>query len=109
MITFEQFDIDAKILSLTISYQFKTVYLTFQALSDVFVNTDEKMFARWERCKLKLSFSELSELQFLNSIFDKPQSKLKAIIRLNNNCYEKEISKDSYNKDIKTVKILSLE
>ena len=111
MTSFQTFEIDAKFLSLTISYQFKMAYLYFQTLSDVFIasSTKEKAFSKFERGKLKLFFSNFSELESLRSRICQPQNKLKAVIKLNNGSYEVDVVKDFNNKDLKILKILSLE
>ena len=111
MTSFQTFEIDAKFLSLTISYQFKIAYLYFQSLSDVFIvsSTKEKAFSKFERGKLKLTFSDFSELESLRSRIGQPKNKLEAVVKLNNGSYEVDIAKDFNNKDLKTLKILSLE
>ena len=112
MTSFITFEIEAKNLSVTISYHFKIVYLNFQALSDVFIkdkNFEEKIFSKFERGKLKFSFSDFSELESLKSIICQPQNKLKTVIKITNGSYEFDIAKDFNNKDLKTLKILSLE
>jgi len=111
MTSFQSFEIDAKFLSLTISYQFKIAYLYFQTLSDVFIlsSTKEKAFSKYERGKLKLSFNDFSELKSLSSRICQPRNKLKAVIKLNNGSYEVDVAKDFNDKDLKTLKILSLE
>lgn len=111
MTTFTTFEIDAKFLSLTISYQFKIVYLNFQSLSDTYIQTStrEKVFSRNERGKLKFSFNDFSELESLKSKICQSQNKVGAVIKLTNGSYDFNINKDFNNKDIKTLTILSLE
>ena len=110
MFDFATLEIDSKINNLTISYQYKTVYIGFQARADVFINsTNEKVFSKWENGKLKFCFGDFSECRSLEGLLDKPETKLKVLLKLCNNSYEKEFSKNNCGKDIKTIKILSLE
>ena len=110
MFDFTTLVIDSKINNLTISYQYKTVYIGFLARSDVFINsTNEKVFSKWENGKLKFCFSNFSECRSLEALLDKPETKLKVLLKLCNNSYEKEFTKNNSSKDIKTIKILSLE
>ena len=110
MVDFATLEIDSKITSLTISFQYKTIYINFQARSDAFIKcSDEKVFSKWEYGKLKFSFCDFSECKSLEAALDKPEIKLRTLLKLSNNSYEKEFSKNSSNKDIKTIKVLSLE
>ena len=112
MTSFTNIDIDCKLLSLTISYQFKTVYINFQARNDIFYDHEvnqHKLIPQWERARLKLNYSDLSEVLSLKSFFDNQIISLKAVLRLIDGKYIPEIAKDYSNKDIKVLKILSLE
>ena len=112
MTTFSNIDIDCKFLSLTISYQFKTVYVNFQARNDVFYHHEinqHKIVSQWERARLKLTFSDLAELKSLQSLILNQIVSLKVVLRLIDGTYIPEIAKDYSNKDIKVLKVLSLE
>ena len=110
MADFTVLEIDSKITSLTISFQYKTIYVNFQSRSDAFIKSnDEKVFSKWEYGRLKFSFCDVSECRSLEAALDKPEIKLKTLLRLSNNSYEREFTKNSSNKDIKTIKVLSLE
>lgn len=112
MTTFTNIEIDCKLLSLTISYQFKTVYINFQARNDIFYEhqaNQHKIIPQWERARIKLTYSDLSEIITLQSFFDNQIISLKAVLRLIDGKYNPEIAKDYSNKDIKVLKVLSLE
>lgn len=112
MTSFANIDIQCKLLSLTLSYQFKTVYINFQARSDVYYTHEidqHKIIPQWERARLKLTYSDLSEVKSLQTLLQNQIVSLKIVVRLTDGVFIPEIAKDYCNKDIKVLKILSLE
>ena len=81
-------------------------------LKDVFYHHEinqHKIVSQWERARLKLTFSDLAELKSLQSLILNQIVSLKVVLRLIDGTYIPEIAKDYSNKDIKVLKVLSLE
>ena len=112
MTSFLNIDFNCKLLNLTLSYQFKTVYINFQAYNDIIIpsgNNNKILVMKNERARLKFIFSDFSEISTLQTILNKQNCQIKAVLRMINESYEPETAKDYQNRDVKVIKILSLE
>ena len=109
MFQFKTIELDCKFLSLTVSHKYKLVYITFTAFEDIKIeiNSEVKqtLIKKFEKAKLKLHFSDFTELDTLTSTFTNKKVRLSVIVKYAEGTSVVEVDNSS---EIKTLKILSL-
>ena len=109
MFQFKTIELDCKFLSLTVSHKYKLVYITFTAFEDIKIeiNSEVKqtLIKKFEKAKLKLHFSDFTELDTLPSTFTNKKIRLSVIVKYVEGQSVVELDNSG---EIKTLKILSL-
>ena len=109
MFQFKTLELDCKFLSLTVSHRYKLVYITFTAFEDIKIDINSEvkqiLIKKFEKAKLKLQFSDFTELDSLPSILTNKKTRLSVIVKYAEGHSVLEIDNSS---EIKTLKILSL-
>ena len=85
MFQFKTLELDCKFLSLTVSHRYKLVYITFTAFEDIKIDINSEvkqiLIKKFEKAKLKLQFSDFTELDSLPSILTNKKTRLSVIVK----------------------------
>lgn len=105
---FKNIEVECKILSVTVSHQYRVVYINFTAFedikTDIYSDTKQVLIRKFEKAKFKLQFSDFCELVNLPITFTNKKIRLNVLVKH----IEGQQIVDIVN-DTKTVKILSLD
>ena len=108
MSQFKTIELDCKIQSLTVSHQFKVVYINFTAFEDIKIEINSEirqiLLKKFEKAKFRLQFGDFSELETLPLLLTNKKIRLSIIVKF----FEDKSIVDTVN-ETKTIKILSLD
>ena len=85
MSQFKTIELDCKIQSLTVSHQFKVVYINFTAFEDIKIEINSEirqiLLKKFEKAKFRLQFGDFSELETLPLLLTNKKIRLSIIVK----------------------------